>query len=225
MSLTFTAAFLAGMLSFLSPCVLPLVPTYLLYLGGERGRPLLNAVFFVAGFSAIFLLFGLPFTIVGNLLLQYRKTLSLVGGLAMILMGLYMLGLKPKFLAQGFNLRYQGDTSRPWGAFVLGAVLGIGWTPCIGPILGGILTLTATGAGFPLLLVYVLGLAVPFLVVALFADRAREIVRRMNRLSRGFQLVAGTVLMAVGLLMATGQFTLMNSFFLKLTPQWLLERL
>ncbi len=225
MSLTFTAAFLAGMLSFLSPCVLPLVPTYLLYLGGERGRPLLNAVFFVAGFSAIFLLFGLPFTIVGNLLLQYRKTLALVGGLAMILMGLYMLGLKPKFLAQGFNLRYQGDTNRPWGAFVLGAVLGIGWTPCIGPILGGILTLTATGAGFPLLLVYVLGLAVPFLVVALFADRAREIVRRMNRLSRGFQLVAGTVLMAVGLLMATGQFTLMNSFFLKLTPQWLLERL
>lgn len=225
MTLSLTAALLAGMLSFLSPCVLPLVPTYLLYLGGERGRPLFNAFFFVAGFSAVFLLVGFPVTLLGNLLLEQRRTLALFGGVAMVLMGLYMLGLRPAFLARGPNLRYSGDASRPWGAFALGVVLGVGWTPCIGPVLGGILTLTAAGAGFPFLLAYVTGLAIPFLLVALFADRAREVVRRAARFSRGFQLAGGGVLVLVGVLLATGQFTLMNSYFLRLTPQWLLQRL
>ncbi len=144
MTLSLPIAFLAGILSFLSPCVLPLVPTYLLYLGGQRGRPLRNAVFFVLGFSAIFFLLGLPFTLLGSLLFEYRDLLGRVGGVVLILLGLYMLGLRPKW---GVNLRYEGPTDRPWGAFVLGIVLGLGWTPCIGPILGGILTLTATGEG------------------------------------------------------------------------------
>jgi cytochrome c-type biogenesis protein len=225
MTLTLTAALFAGILSFLSPCVLPLVPTYLLYLGGERGRPLFNALFFVLGFSAVFLLLGFPFTLLGNLVLTNRRTLVIVGGVAMLLFGLFMIGLKPRFLMRHINLRHEGDASRPWGAFTLGIVLGIGWTPCIGPILGSILTLTATGAGFPFLLTYVLGLAIPFLLVALFADRAKTLIKRLGRWSHGLEVAGGVVLVTVGVLMLTGQFTVLNSYFVRLTPGWLLERL
>jgi cytochrome c-type biogenesis protein len=140
----------------------------------------------------------------------------------LILLGLYMLGLKPKW---GVNLRYQGPTDRPWGAFVLGIVLGLGWTPCIGPILGGILTLTATGGGIHLLVAYILGLAVPFLLVALFAERARGFLRRTARLSHAVEITAGVVLIAVGILLLTGTYTQLNSFFLKITPEWLQELL
>lgn len=222
MTVSIAAAFFGGLLSFLSPCVLPLVPTYLLYLGGDKGRPIFNAVFFVAGFSLIFLLLGLPFTILGNILFQYRQILGQIGGGVMILLGLYMLGLKPKW---GVNLRYQGPTDRPWGALVLGVVLGLGWTPCIGPILGGILTLTAAGAGVNLLLAYIVGLAIPFLLVALFADRARGVLRKAARFSHTAEIIAGVVLVAVGILLITGTFTQLNGFFLKITPAWLQERL
>lgn len=222
MTLSLPIAFVAGILSFLSPCVLPLVPTYLLYLGGQQGRPLRNAVFFVLGFSTIFFLLGLPFTLLGGLLFEYRDLLGRIGGGVLILLGLYMLGLKPKW---GVNLRYQGPTDRPWGAFVLGIVLGLGWTPCIGPILGGILTLTATGGGVHLLVAYILGLAVPFLLVAFFAERARAFLKRAARLSHAVEITAGLVLIAVGILLLTGTYTQLNSFFLKITPEWLQERL
>lgn len=222
MSLTISLAFLGGLLSFLSPCVLPLVPTYLLYLGGDKGRPIINAVFFVLGFSAIFLLLGLPFTLLGGLLFEHRDLLGKVGGGVMVLLGLYMLGLKPQW---GVNLSYQGATNRPWGAFVLGIVLGLGWTPCIGPILGGILTLTATGGGVHLLLAYIVGLAVPFLLVAVFADSARGFLRRIARFSHGVEIAAGIVLIGVGILLMTGTFTQLNGFFLKITPSWLQDRL
>ncbi|WP_337868432.1 cytochrome c biogenesis CcdA family protein [Meiothermus sp.] len=218
MTLSLPIAFLAGILSFLSPCVLPLVPTYLLYLGGQQGRPIRNALFFVLGFSAIFFLLGLPFTLLGGLLFEYRDLLGRIGGGVLILLGLYMLGLKPKW---GVNLRYQGPTDRPWGAFVLGIVLGLGWTPCIGPILGGILTLTATGGGIHLLVAYILGLAVPFMLVALFAERARAFLRRAARLSHTVEIVAGVALIAVGILLLTGTYTQLNSFFLRITPEWL----
>jgi len=222
MTLSLPIAFLAGVLSFLSPCVLPLIPTYLLYLGGQQGRPMRNAVFFVLGFSAIFFLLGLPFTLLGSWLFEHRDLLGRIGGGVLILLGLYMLGLKPKW---GVNLRYQGPTDRPWGAFVLGIVLGLGWTPCIGPILGGILTLTAAGGGVHLLVAYILGLAVPFLLVAFFAERARSFLRRAARLSHAVEITAGVVLIAVGILLLTGTYTQLNSFFLKITPEWLQELL
>lgn len=219
-NMSLSAAFLAGILSFLSPCVLPLVPTYLLYLGGERGRPLFNALFFVSGFALVFMALGLPFTLLGGLLLDNRQLLGQVGGAVLILFGLYMLGLKPKW---SIGLRYQGDTSRPWGALMLGMVLALGWTPCIGPILGGILTLTATGGGVSFLVSYILGLAIPFLLVALFADRVRPLLRRAARFSRWAEVTAGVALLAVGVLMVTGTLTQLNSFFLRITPEWLLN--
>jgi len=205
-------------LSFLSPCVLPLVPTYLFYLGGERGRPLFNALFFVLGFGLVFLLLGLPFTLLGGVLFEYRQILTQIGGVALILFGLYMLGLRPRW---GVGLRYEGDTSRPLGAFFLGAVLGISWTPCIGPILGGILTLTAVGGGVGLLLAYILGLSAPFLLVAAFADRLKGYLRRAARLSHAVEVVAGVVLVLVGVLLVSGTYTQLNSFFLRFTPEWL----
>lgn len=224
MTVTFVTAFFAGVLSFLSPCVLPLVPTYLLYLGGNKGRPLRNAVFFVLGFGAVFLLLGLPFTLLGSLMSSNKTLLGQVGGVVMIAFGLYMLGLRPAFLR--FNLSYQGDTARPWGAFVLGMVLALGWTPCIGPILGGILTLTTVeGRGVELLLVYILGMAVPFLLVALFADKAIAWVRRTARFSHYMELTAGGVLVLVGVLLLTGYYTQLNTFFLRITPEWLLQYL
>lgn len=222
MSVSLAAAFLAGVLSFLSPCVLPLVPTYLFYLGGERGRPLFNALFFVLGFGMVFFLLGLPFTLVGGLLFEHRQTLARVGGVILILFGLYMLGLRPRW---GVNLRYEGETGRPLGALLLGASLGLGWTPCIGPILGAILTLTAVGGGVELLLAYILGLAVPFLLVALFADRLKGWLRRAGRLSHYVELLAGVVLLVVGILLVTGTYTALNSFFLRITPEWLQKNL
>ena len=218
MSLSLGVAFLAGFLSFLSPCVLPLVPTYLFYLGGERGRPLFNALFFVLGFGGIFFLLGLPFTLLGGLLFEYRQTLARVGGVVLILFGLYMLGLRPRW---GVGLRYEGDTSRPLGALLLGVVLGISWTPCIGPILGGILTLTAVGGGVGLLLAYILGLAIPFLLVAAFAERLKGYLRRAARLSHAVEVLAGVVLVLVGALLVSGTYTQLNSFFLRITPEWL----
>ncbi|KPD29129.1 cytochrome C biogenesis protein CcmH [Thermus scotoductus] len=222
MSVSLAAAFLAGVLSFLSPCVLPLVPTYLFYLGGERGRPLFNALFFVLGFGVVFFLLGLPFTLVGGLLFEHRQTLARVGGVILILFGLYMLGLRPRW---GVNLRYEGETGRPLGALLLGASLGLGWTPCIGPILGAILTLTAVGGGVELLLAYILGLAVPFLLVALFADRLKGWLRRAGKLSHYVELLAGVVLLVVGILLVTGTYTALNSFFLRITPEWLQKNL
>jgi cytochrome c-type biogenesis protein len=218
MTVSLTAAFLAGVLSFLSPCVLPLVPTYLFYLGGERGRPLFNALFFILGFGAVFFLLGLPFTLLGGLLFEHRQTLARVGGAVLILFGLYMLGLRPRW---GVALRYEGETGRPLGAFLLGATLALGWTPCIGPILGAILTLTAVGGGVGLLLAYILGLAVPFFLVALFADRLKGWFRRAGRLSHYVELFAGAVLILVGVLLLTDSYSALNTFFLRLTPEWL----
>ncbi len=218
MTVSLAAAFFAGVLSFLSPCVLPLVPTYLFYLGGERGRPLFNALFFILGFGAVFFLLGLPFTLLGGLLFEHRQTLARVGGGVLILFGLYMLGLRPRW---GVSLRYQGETGRPFGAFLLGATLALGWTPCIGPILGAILTLTAVGGGVGLLLAYILGLAVPFFLVALFTERLKGWLRRAGRLSHYVELFAGVVLVLVGLLLLTDSYSALNTFFLRLTPEWL----
>lgn len=215
------------MLSFLSPCVLPLVPTYLLYLGGNKGRPIVNALAFIGGFGLVFLvLFGLPATLLSNLLVTNKTLLSQIGGVVIIGFGLMMLGLKPAFLSRGLNLRFEGDTARPWGALVLGAVLAIGWTPCIGPLLGATLTLiTNEGRGFELLLAYVVGLAIPFLLVAVFTDRAVALVRRTTRYTKYIERGAGVFLIAVGLLMVTGTLTMLNGFFNQITPEWLRERL
>lgn len=227
MELSIAAAFFAGMLSFLSPCVLPLVPTYLAYLGGEQGRPVKNAIFFILGFSLIFIVMGLPFTLLGGLLAAYKPVLGRIGGAVLILFGLYMLGLKIPYLAQIRGVSYTGDTTRPWGAFLMGMALATAWLPCIGPILGGILALAFDDGlrGVVYLLVYDLGLAVPFFLVALFADQVTKLIRRSGALSLWVERIAGAILVLVGFLMLTDTFQRLNNFFIRFTPSWLSERL
>ena len=211
-NLNLLAAFLGGMASFLLPCVLPLVPTYLLYLSGERGRPFKNAVFFVLGFSAVFiLLFGLPTTLLGSWLYSYKDTLARIGGLLFILFGLYMLGVRIPipFLSAGGGAvaGYQGDPSRPVGAFLMGVVLALGWTPCIGPVLTMILALVFNQGGLIGLLylvAYTAGLAVPFLLVALFTDQAIAFIRKNARIAQYVEYASGVLLIVVGVLMLSG---------------------
>jgi len=223
-NLNLFAAFLGGMASFLLPCVLPLVPTYLLYLSGERGRPFKNAVFFVLGFSVVFiLLFGLPTTLLGNWLYSYKETLARIGGVLFILFGLYMLGVRIPipFLSAGGGAvaGYQGDPSRPVGAFLMGVVLALGWTPCIGPVLTLILALVFNQGGLVGLIyvvAYTLGLAVPFLLVALFTDRAVAFIRRNARIAQYVEYASGVFLILVGLAMVTGYWAHISHYFARL---------
>jgi len=184
-------AFAAGVVSFLSPCVLPLVPAYVSYVGGEslhgaRTRPDAQArisavtlsMFFVAGFSAVFIALGASASALGRLLLQYRYEANIVGGVIVIVFGLVMLVLAhrlPWFYRDvRFHPRLRGG--RPAAALVLGLAFGFGWTPCIGPVLGAILTMSAAqsavSGGVALLSAYSLGLGVPFLLTAVFAGAA-----------------------------------------------------
>ncbi len=212
-------AFFGGVTSFFLPCILPLVPTYLLYLSGERGHPFRNALFFVLGFSLVFIvLLGLPASYLGNLLFTYKEPLVRVGGAVLILLGLSMLGLRLPFGvggASGLVAGYRADPSRPWGAFLLGTVLAIGWTPCIGPVLGLILALTFNAGGMQglgYITAYAAGLAVPFLVVALFADRALRWLRRSAGVARLVEYLAGGTLVLVGILMATGFWSQLSKY-------------
>ncbi len=178
------SAFLAGIVSFLSPCVLPLVPGYVSYISGNtlvqgevavrsaRSTLLLSGCF-VLGFSTIFVMFGASATALGQLLLSFRYEATITGGVIVILFGVFMTGLvRMPWLEQ--DLRFHGDVraGRPTGAYLLGMAFGFGWTPCIGPVLGAILTASALSAtvtsGIVLLAVYSLGLGVPFLLSAAF---------------------------------------------------------
>ena len=226
-------AFAAGVLSFLSPCVLPLVPGYLSYVTGTaldrlrddpraRRRGLGLAALFVLGFSLVFIAFGASATALGALLLTWKTELGWVAGALIVLFGLHMLGVLPiGWLEREARLQVDPERGRALGAVALGAAFAFGWTPCIGPVLGAILTLGAStanvGEGTALLAVYSAGLGVPFLLAALFTDRLLGAIRRLGRLGRTLQRAAGALLVAMGLLMATGQlerlgFWLIESF-------------
>lgn len=239
---TLPLAFVAGVLSFLSPCVLPLVPSYLAYVGGsslsgakhERARQrmlmLRNSLLFVLGFSLIFVALGASASAVGGLLAQYRRPMMLVGGVLIIFFGLSMLGLfRIPLLLRDTRVQFRGDSSTPVGAVLLGMGFAAGWTPCIGPVLGSILTLAgASGTllqGVVLLLSYAMGLAVPFLLASLAAESFMGFSRRFRRFLPWAERTAGGVLLVAGVLMVSGTYTVLNSYLLQFTPSWLLERL
>jgi cytochrome c-type biogenesis protein len=224
-------AFAAGVISFLSPCVLPLVPGYVSFVagssledlrGGEapRLRALVLAATFVLGFSVVFVAFGASATAIGHLLLGWRYELGIVAGVVVILFGLHMLGLTPLALMDRearFHVEMTGG--RALSAFVLGIAFAFGWTPCIGPVLGAILTLGASTAdvskGALLLAVYSLGLGLPFLLAALFTSALLGRLRALGRTGRNLQRGAGGLLVVMGLLMVTGR--------LEQIAYWMLE--
>jgi cytochrome c-type biogenesis protein len=225
------SAFAAGVISFLSPCVLPLVPGYVSFVAGSsledlrdgaapRARSLVLAATFVLGFSVVFVALGASATALGSALLSYKLELGMIAGVVVVLFGLHLLGLTPLRLMNQ-EARFHVDTSggRAAGAFLLGTAFAFGWTPCIGPVLGAILTLSASTAdvakGSLLLAVYSLGLGVPFLLAALFTGALLVRLRALGRAGRNLQRAAGGLLVAMGLLMVTGR--------LELVAYWLLE--
>lgn len=235
-------AFGAGLLSFLSPCVLPLVPSYVSFVtgmgmeeletGGTRVRRtvLLHSLLFVAGFSLIFVSFGASATLVGQLLRQHQVWITRIGGALVILFGLHLLGITPlRFLGRERRLHLQRKPLGYAGSFLVGITFGAGWTPCIGPILGGILTLAITreqvAEGMQLLGIYSAGLAVPFLISAVALSWFLATFRRMRRFIPWVERASGGLLVLVGVLLFTGQFTALAAWAARLTPDFILERI
>ena len=228
-------AFTAGIVSFLSPCVLPLVPGYVSYIAGqstdrENGRnargtlhALALSFIFVLGFSTVFIALGASATMLGQILLRYRFEANLIGGAVVILFGLFMVGLVSiPALQREFRINIDVAGGRPMAAYVLGLAFAFGWTPCIGPVLGAILTVSAVSAtassGVLLLAVYSLGLGLPFLAAAIFADEAFGRIKRLRRVGRGLQIFAGAMMIAMGAAMITGWMTTLSLWFLEAFP-------
>ncbi len=217
-------AFGAGILSFLSPCVLPLVPAFLVDIAGEaalsgraRGRTVAHAMAFVLGFSAVFTLLWVAIALVGALAGEMVYRVQQLGGLLLVVLGMHMLGLiHIGLLDRRLDLRLEGGTGGLPRSFLIGAAFGVGMTPCVGPYLGAILTLLLgleIGSGAVLLLAYALGLGVPFLLIALGLGSATGAVRALARNIRTVNVVGGAVVIAMGLLLVSGQFTRLAQVF------------
>lgn len=230
------AAFLAGAISFLSPCVLPLVPGYVSYVAGRvrvsdgptevidgRLSAIGLSVCFVLGFSTVFVILGASATALGQVMLGFRYELNLVGGGIIVLFGLFMLGMAG-LPAMQRDLRFHPAIpgGRPFSAYVLGLAFGFGWTPCIGPILGAILTATAASStvaeGIALLAIYSAGLGMPFVLAAAFTDRLAQRLRAIGRLGRRLNQAAGLVMIAMGIAMMTGQLSALSYWLLGTFP-------
>jgi cytochrome c-type biogenesis protein len=229
-------AFAAGAISFVSPCVLPLVPGYVSYLAGQAGgsaepgdvrdRRLValgTSLCFVLGFSTVFVILGAGATALGQLVLSYRYELNLVGGAIVVLFGLFMMGMAQIAIMQRdlrFHLAIPGG--RPISTYVLGLAFGFGWTPCIGPILGAILTASAVSAtvteGVVLLAIYSAGLGVPFLLAAGFTAPLVRRIRTIGRVGRWLNYGAGAVMVAMGIAMMTGQLSVLSYWLLETFP-------
>jgi cytochrome c-type biogenesis protein len=231
-------AFTAGLLSFLSPCVLPLVPSYIGFLTGmtanevssRRHLAVLHAVLFILGFSLIFILFGASATALGRALNFHREWIQRIGGVLIILFGLVCLDVfKIGFLQQEKRLHLETKPVGYLGSALVGMAFGAGWTPCIGPILGSVLGLAATegdlSRGILLLAIYSLGLAIPFLLAALLLDRFFVWFQRFRKYLPWVQRVSGVLLIIVGILLVTGSFTRLAGWLQGLTPDFLKSQL
>jgi cytochrome c-type biogenesis protein len=224
------AAFLAGLVSFLSPCVLPLVPGYVSLISGvgveelkvqEAGifrKLMLNSIAFIIGFSIVFITLGAISTEVGQLAARYKSILAEVAGVVIILFGLHLTGiLRINALYADKRLHNVKGGSTPWGSFAIGFAFAFGWTPCVGPILAVILGFAAAqnsiSKGVLLLTVYSLGLAVPFLLTALGIERFLKFYGGFRRHMHAVEVVSGGLLIALGLLLVFGKFTLLSHYF------------
>ncbi|MBK6421387.1 MAG: cytochrome c biogenesis protein CcdA [Gemmatimonadetes bacterium] len=231
-------AFSAGILSFLSPCVLPLVPSYIGFLTGlsldemssRRRVAFTHALLFVLGFTLVFLLLGATASALGRTLAFHKVWLQRLGGVLIIVFGLVCLGvIKSNVLLQDKRVHLQDKPLGFLGSVLVGMAFAAGWTPCIGPILGGILGLASAadtfGRGMLLLGAYSAGLAVPFLLAAWAVDRFLAWFQKFRPYLPWVMRVSGLLLIVVGVLLITGQFTRLAGFLQGLTPAGLLERL
>jgi cytochrome c-type biogenesis protein len=237
-SVGFAIAFAAGLLSFLSPCVLPLIPSYVTFVTGlsledvprARRVALVHSLLFVLGFSIIFLALGATATTLGRMLGYNREWVGRVGGVLVIVLGLYLLGaFNIGFFSQERRLHIASKPLGYLGTVFVGMAFAAGWTPCIGPILGAVLTYTASSAdlnrGLVLLSAYSLGLAVPFVLAALMVDRFIGLFKRYRGAMIWTSRISGVLLIAVGILMLTDTMRLLSQWLNPYTPEFLRSRL
>jgi cytochrome c-type biogenesis protein len=224
------AAFVAGIISFLSPCVLPLVPGYVSLISGAGVEELksteghlfrkvmLNSAAFIIGFSIVFITLGAISTEVGQFLAQYKSLLARIAGVVIILFGLHLTGIfQIKALLADTRLHTLKGGSSPWGAFVIGFAFAFGWTPCVGPILAVVLGFAATQdtvwKGIVLLAIYSAGLAVPFLLTSLGIERFLKFYNRFKFHMHAVEVASGGLLIALGILLVMGKFNLIAGYF------------
>lgn len=232
----FTTAFVAGLVSFVSPCVLPLVPGYLSFLtglsvrgegsGAARRTTVTTALLFVLGFTLVFVALGSTASLAGALLAPYRDLLGRAAGVLLAAFGVLMLGVVRIPWLYG-EARFDPAKARGlgrWAAPVVGAAFAFGWTPCVGPVLGSILGLAGSSAdvahGAALLLFYSLGLGVPFILVAVFLGSAAPVLKRLQRHALTVQRVAGAFLLVFGLAMALGLLPMITGLLMRVIPSW-----
>lgn len=224
-------------MSFLSPCVLPIVPGYLSYIGGQSLDEIKQygatskeslavvglSLCFVLGFSTVFIILGTSATALGQLLLSYKYEANIVGGSIVILFGLFMTGIvKFNFLQRDIRVHRELPGGKALSSYIIGLAFAFGWTPCIGPILGAILTLSATSGvvsdGVGLLAIYSLGLGVPFVVAAIFTDQFLHHAKKFRKHGPLIHRVAGIILIIMGIAMITGYLSRFSFWLLKTIP-------
>jgi len=241
--LSVVVAFTAGLFSFLSPCVLPLFPSYVSFItgmsvsdltadltGAARRRVMLHALAFVLGFSLVFVALGASFSAAGQFLLDYRTLIRQVGGVLIVLFGLYIAGVfKLAMMGRTMQFQIREKPAGYLGSLVVGITFAIGWTPCVGPILGAILSLAGTAEtvqrGIGLLVAYSAGLGAPFLLSALALGPFLSFFKRYRPFIPVVERAAGVLLVIVGVLVFSNYYVVLNSWAISLTPEWLLNRL
>ena len=239
LEISYLGALLAGLISFLSPCVLPLVPPYLCFLAGttldqltdgdtiEPGisaRVFVSAIMFVLGFTTVFVALGAAASWIGQVVLEYQRELSIAAGIVIIIMGLHFLGLfRIAFMNREARFHHNARPAGPFGAFAIGLAFAFGWTPCIGPVLGTILAVAASedqvGYGASLLAVYSLGIGVPFLLAALAVGPFLRFMQKFKRYMGMVEKAMGGLLVVTGILFLTGAFTNFAYWLIELFPQ------
>ena len=233
-------AFAAGVFSFLSPCVLPLIPSYLSFVSGVsldemrseqgRSRVVLNSLAFIIGFSLVFISLGASASLLGGLFFSYRNAIRIVGGIFIVLVGLYLVGaFKVAALERYLQFDLKDKPAGYLGSVLVGITFAVAWTPCVGPILGATLALASTSGevsrGTFLLSSYAAGLALPFFLSALAINSFLQFSQRMRRHIKAIHVAGGILLIIAGILLITDYMTLLNAYALRFTPQWLLQRL
>ena len=226
-------AFIAGLLTFLAPCTLPMVPAYIGFISGvsseelenpetaraARRKMFLNGIFFIIGFAIIFIIFGTLAGLLGQGLASYRLWLTRIGGIFVILFGLFMMGaFKLSFLTKERRIKTPSflTMGKPTSSLAIGSAFGLGWTPCVGPVLGSILLLASTSStalqgGF-LLAIFSAGLAVPFVLVALGYGKATQYIKRISGYLKWIQIIGGIFLVLLGILLFTDRFGLLIQY-------------
>ncbi|MFQ5772810.1 MAG: cytochrome c biogenesis CcdA family protein [bacterium] len=244
-NLSIIVALGGGLLSFLSPCVLPLVPSYISYIAGVtfddlrdpdlsrhyRKKVVLNSLFFVLGFSTVFIFLGASFSFLGRFFASHQQVIQRMAGLIIIFFGFYIAGaFKIPFLMRSKEfIPLKTKPTGYMGSTIIGISFGSAWTPCIGPILGSILALAGSAnemrGGVILLTAYSMGFAIPFLLTAWAGGTLLNLSQRFGKLLHVIQIAGGIFLILIGILIFSGYFKVLNSLFIGLTPAWLLEKI